>query len=94
MAIRDVFSRFFTSNNPIALIAPGRRHVVITPADSDLAERPRCLHFEADGTVAVVDEVGATVVYDVKARTELMFSPVQVKATGTVMAAGKIIGWY
>ncbi len=72
------------------LQSSGVRHVAITPANSDLAYRPRGLWVTVAGDVVIRDELGVDVTYpSVPAHTLIPFRAVQVR-TGTTAT---VIGW-
>lgn len=72
------------------LTGPASRHFAITPANTDLAFRPRCLMVTATGDVVIQDELGVNVTYAaVPAYTLLPFRAVQVR-TGTTAT---VVGW-
>ena len=68
----------------------GVRHVAITPANTDLAYRPRGLLVTVTGNVEIRDELGVDIVYpSVPAYTLLQFRAMQVR-TGTTAT---VVGW-
>lgn len=72
------------------LDAPAFRHYAITPANTDLAVRPRALMVTATGDVVIQDEAGVNITYPaVPAYTLLPFRAVQVR-TGTTAT---VVGW-
>lgn len=104
MALLDLFERYL--NHPVALLSTAKRHGTVVPDDSDPVTvsvgavpsnkqiRPRALYFKAAGNVVIVDDEGTSITYAVSIGQVLDVSPYQVKATGTTVAAGNIIGWW
>jgi hypothetical protein len=72
------------------LDSPAARHAAITPANSDLATRPRALKCLTAGNVVVRDEAGVDVTYPVAAGELLQIRAVQVR-TGTTAT---VVGWW
>ena len=70
--------------------SPANRHFAITPADADLAVRPRSLYVNASGTVVIRDEEGTDITYNVSVGQVLPFRGIQVRAATTAT----VIGWY
>ena len=70
--------------------SPANRHFAITPADADLAVRPRAIYVSADGNVVIRDEEGTDITYAVVAGQILPIRAVQVRAATTAT----VIGWY
>lgn len=82
--------RFETYPSVGSIDAPASRHYAITPANSDLAIRPRALMVTVTGDVIIQDELGVNVTYAaVPAYTLLPFRAVQVR-TGTTAT---VVGW-
>jgi hypothetical protein len=72
------------------LDAPAARHFSITPANTDLAFRPRALIVTVAGDVVIQDELGTNITYAaVPAYTILPIRAVQVR-TGTTAT---VVGW-
>lgn len=72
------------------LDSPATRHFAITPADADLAIRPRALYCNVSGTVVVRDDLGTTITYNMIVGQILPIRAVQVRAASTAT----VIGWY
>lgn len=72
-----------------SLADPATRHVAITPADSDLAYRPRAFFVTVAGNLVLRDELGVDVTYPVNAGDIIPFRAVQVRASTTAT----VIGW-
>ena len=72
------------------LDSPASRHFAITPANEDLAIRPRALFCTVAGNVVVRDEAGVDVTYPVLAGDVLPFRAVQVRSATTAT----VVGWY
>lgn len=79
---------FSTLNS--GLESPANRHFAITPADSDLAIKPRALCVTADGTLVIRDEGGVDITYNVTAGQIYPFRAIQVRAATTAT----VVGWY
>ncbi len=78
------------TNERQTLEAPASRHYAITPANADLAWRPRALMVTATGDVVIQDEAGTVVTYAaVPAYTLLPIRAMQVR-TGTTAT---VVGW-
>ena len=71
------------------LTAPATRHFTITPANSDLAYRPRALFVTVAGNLVIRDELGVDQTYPVNVGDILPFRAVQVRSTTTAT----VIGW-
>lgn len=78
------------ASNATGLTSPAIRHFAITPANTDLAIRPRALYVNGDGALVVRDEGGVDVTYAVIAGQVLPIRAVQVR-TGTTAT---VVGWY
>ena len=79
------------ASNASGLDSPATRHFSITPADSDLAIRPRAIRCGGAGNLVIRDEAGTDVTYAVSAGEVLAFRAIQVRAASTATA---IVGWY
>jgi hypothetical protein len=78
----------FVNNQP-GLEAPATRHYAISPANSNLAVRPRCLLVTVAGDVVVQDEAGTNITYPaVPAYTYLLIRAVQVRTSTTATVVG------
>lgn len=78
------------ANHGSGLSSPATRHYAITPANTDLVDRPRALLVTVSGDVVVRDEAGVNITYPaVPAYTILPFRAVQVR-TGTTAT---VVGW-
>lgn len=77
-------------SHSVGMDSPATRHFAITPADADLAIRPRVLRCSVAGTVVVRDETGTDVTYTMVAGEILPFRAVQVRAASTAT----VVGWY
>ena len=82
----DIFS-----GNAVGLTSPATRHFAITPADSDMAQVPRCISCTVSGNVVIRDAGGVDVTYPMVAGDWMPFRAVQVRVTGTTAT---VIGWY
>lgn len=69
---------------------PASVHFAITPADTDLAVKPRALYVTVAGNLVLLDKAGRTVTYPVTAGQIIPFRPVQVRAATTAT----VVGWY
>ena len=69
---------------------PANRHFAITPADEDLAIRPRAIYVSADGNVVIRDDEGPDITYAVTAGQIIPFRAVQIRAATTAT----VVGWY
>jgi hypothetical protein len=68
---------------------------VVVPSDAaDLAKKPKALYFGAAGDVALEGDDGVAATFTVIAGQTLNVRPSRVLATGTTVAAGKIIALY
>ena len=77
---------------PKSVMDPWTRHYTVTPSDSaDLPVRPRCLYVNAEGTVALRDETGTDVTYNVTVGQKIEGRVVRVLSTGTTAT---VIAWY
>lgn len=75
-----------------SLTSQSERWVVVVPSDATpLAVVPKALYFSAGGDVALVGDDGVAATFTVIAGQTLHVRPTIVKATGTTVAAGKII---
>lgn len=70
------------------LDSPGGVHFAITPGPGDINPRPRVLYCNVAGTATLVDETGASLVYNLTAGQLLPFRAVKVTA-----ATATIFGW-
>lgn len=78
------------ANTITGLDGPAARHFAITPANADLAFRPRGLIVTVTGDVVIRDDLGIDVTYAaVPAYTILPFRAMQVR-TGTTAT---VVGW-
>ena len=68
---------------------PATRHYAITPANSDMAVRPRALYVTVSGDLVLRDEAGTDVTYAVTAGQVITFRALQVR-TGTTAT---VVGW-
>ncbi|WP_342076461.1 hypothetical protein [Yoonia sp. SS1-5] len=76
----------------VNLTSPAVSHYAVIPADgADLPVRPRALYVNGSGTVALQDQDGEVVSYEVAAGTVLSLRPVRVLAAGTT---AQLIAWY
>jgi hypothetical protein len=82
--------RFETYPSVGSIEAPASRHYAITPANSNLAIRPRALIVTVAGDVAIQDELGTNITYAaVPAYTILPIRAVQVRTATTAT----VVGW-
>jgi len=72
------------------LTSPAYRHFTVTPANADMAIRPRAIYVATDGALIMRDDLGADITYAVIAGQVLPFRPLQIR-TGTTAT---VIGWY
>lgn len=70
--------------------SPANRHFAITPADEDLAIRPRAIFVNEGGDLVIRDAGGDDVTYTVEAGQVIPFRAMQVR-TGTTAV---VVGWY
>ena len=69
-----------------------RRHVTITPHNTNKLDKPYIIVAGTDGNIAAVDDTGVEVVYAVTAGSVLPIMPEIIKATGTTVT--QVIGVY
>ena len=69
---------------------PANRHFAITPADEDLAIRPRALYAATGGDIVVRDDEGTDITYSVTAGQIIPLRAVQVRSATTAT----VVGWY
>lgn len=69
-----------------------RRHVTITPHNTNKLDKPYIIIAGTAGDIAAVDDTGVEVVYTVVAGAVLPIMPEIVKATGTTVT--QVIGVY
>jgi hypothetical protein len=83
---------YFDSHND-SLTSPAKRHFAITPDDSsDLQVLPKCVRVGGGGALAVQDELGTVLIYQVVDGERLDFRITRILATGTT--ATDLVGWY
>ena len=78
------------TRSPRTIPAVGRIHVLMTPSDTNLTDRPLALKVTVAGNLSLKDELGTVQVYPVTAGEEINFSPVAVMAATTAT----VVGWY
>jgi hypothetical protein len=78
------------ASNSAGLSSPAYRHFAITPANEDLAIRPRAIYVDGDGALVMRDDTGTDITYAVVAGQILPFRAVQVRSGTTAT----VIGWY
>jgi hypothetical protein len=79
----------FSDRQSSGLADPATRHYTITPANSDLAIRPRALFVKVAGDLVIRDELGTDQTYPVNVGDVIPFRAVQIR-TGTTAT---VIGW-
>ena len=73
------------------MTSPATRHFTITGDNSnDLAIRPRAIYCQTAGTIAITDEFGTSITYNVAAGQVLPVRAIRVLATGTTAT---MVGW-
>lgn len=71
-------------------VSPASRHVALAAnAGADLADLPRAIYCEADGTITLLDELGTALPYTMTAGQMIPFRGVRV----TAISGGTFYGW-